>query len=37
MNAIGDGFHTFLIAVEGNTVQVDSFCISAGGSMEFDL
>jgi hypothetical protein len=29
--------HTFLISVEGNTVPVGSFCISAGRSLEYDL
>jgi hypothetical protein len=36
-HAIGDGVFTFLIFVEGNSVPVGSFCISAGRAMENDL
>ena len=36
-HAIGDGVFTFLIFVEGNSVPVGSFCISAGRAMEYDL
>jgi hypothetical protein len=36
-HAIGDGVFTFLIFVEGNSVPVSSFCISAGRAMEYDL
>ena len=36
-HAIGDGVYTFLIFVQGNSVPVGSFCISAGRPMEYDL
>ena len=36
-HAIGDGVYTFLIFVQGNSVPVGSFCISAGRAMEYDL
>ena len=36
-HAIGDGVHTFLIFVDGNSVPVGSFCVSAGRAMEYDL
>jgi hypothetical protein len=36
-HAIGDGVFTFLTFVEGNSVPVGSFCISAGRAMENDL
>ena len=36
-DAIGDGVYTFLIFVEGNSVSVGSYCISAGRAMEYDL
>jgi hypothetical protein len=36
-HAIGDGVFIFLIFVEGNSVPVGSFCISAGCAMEYDL
>ena len=36
-HAIGDGVNTFLIFVQGNSVPVGSFCISAGRAMEYDL
>ena len=35
--AIGDGVYTFLFFVEGTSVPVGSFCISAGRVMEYDL
>ena len=36
-HAIGDGVYTFLIFVQGISVPVCSFCISAGRAMAYDL